>query len=70
MALPKNDDFSNRELSIEELDAIAAGSIFGDIWHYTIGGLYDAEKSFFRSHPTVAAFLGGGLLNMRSYKIS
>jgi hypothetical protein len=26
-------DFANRELSIEELDAIAAGGFFGNIWH-------------------------------------
>jgi len=29
MALPMNDDVSNRELSINELDAIAAGSLWG-----------------------------------------
>ena len=70
MALPENDDFLNCELSMEELDAIAAGSIFGDIWHYTVGGgIYDAMKGFFRSHPTLAGFLGGGLLDMRRFKI-
>ena len=26
-------DLNGRELSTEELDAIAAGGIFGDIWH-------------------------------------
>jgi len=31
MTLPTNDDFSTCELSIEELDAVAAGSIWGDI---------------------------------------
>ena len=34
MTLPSNDDFSKRELSIEELDAIAAGGLFGDIVHF------------------------------------
>jgi hypothetical protein len=29
MALPVNDDFANRELSIEELEAIAAGNFLG-----------------------------------------
>src|SRR5258708_3102752 len=29
MTLPMNDDVANRELSIEELEAIAAGSIWG-----------------------------------------
>jgi hypothetical protein len=26
-------DFANRELSIDELEAIAAGGLFGSIWH-------------------------------------
>jgi hypothetical protein len=33
MTLPTNDDFSNRELSIEDLEGIAAGSWLGDAWH-------------------------------------
>jgi hypothetical protein len=40
MTLPTNDDFANRELSIEELEAIAGGGLFGWIeseaksaWH-------------------------------------
>jgi hypothetical protein len=32
MTLPTN-DFANRELSIEELETIAAGGFFGDLWH-------------------------------------
>jgi hypothetical protein len=27
-------DFANRELSIEELEAIAAGGFFGDAWNF------------------------------------
>ena len=27
-------DFANRELSIEELEAIAAGGFFGDAWKF------------------------------------
>jgi hypothetical protein len=34
MALPTNDDFSNRELSIEELEAIAAGNFLGSAWNW------------------------------------
>jgi hypothetical protein len=33
MTLPTNDDFAIRELSIEELEAIAAGSVWGWIKH-------------------------------------
>jgi hypothetical protein len=32
MTLPVN-DVANRELSIEELEAIAAGNWLGDLWH-------------------------------------
>jgi hypothetical protein len=33
MTLPTN-DFANRELSIEELEAVAAGGFFGDAWNF------------------------------------
>jgi hypothetical protein len=33
MTLPINDDFATRELSIEELEAIAGGSVWGWIKH-------------------------------------
>ena len=34
MNLPTNNDFENRELSIEELEAIAAAGWLGDAWHW------------------------------------
>ena len=34
MALPTNDELANCELSIEQLDAIAAGGLLGDIGHW------------------------------------
>ena len=34
MALPTNDDFSNRELSIEELEAIAAGGWLSSVVNF------------------------------------
>jgi hypothetical protein len=33
MTLPLNDDIANRELSIEELDAIAAAGFWGNFWN-------------------------------------
>ena len=33
MTLPTN-DVANRELSIEELETIAAGNFFGDAWNF------------------------------------
>jgi hypothetical protein len=34
MALPSNDELAASELSIEQLEAIAAGGLFGDIGHW------------------------------------
>jgi hypothetical protein len=34
MTLPTNEEISNRELSIEELDAIAAGGWLGDAYRW------------------------------------
>ena len=30
---PSANDFTNRALSIEELETVAAGGFFGDVWH-------------------------------------
>jgi hypothetical protein len=59
---PKHDELATRELSIEELDAVAAGNIFGDAWRWAKGevngkineyktagrGLLDAGRTLFR----------------------
>jgi hypothetical protein len=34
---PKHDELATGELSIEELDGVAAGSIFGDAWRFIKG---------------------------------
>jgi hypothetical protein len=57
MALPTNDDFTNRELSIEELDAIAGGNIFGDIRHgieWGAGKITSGLKSLAQNPVTVS----------------
>jgi hypothetical protein len=61
MALPTNDDFANRELSIDELEAIAAGNWLGDAFravkneissavHFVEGPVVKAVGEFL-SHP-------------------
>jgi hypothetical protein len=59
---PNHDELSTRELSLEELDAVAAGNIFGDIYRwaksevtgkvnqYVTAGrmLYDGLRTMFR----------------------
>ena len=58
MTFPTNDDFSNRELSIEELETIAAGGWFSSIvhgiehvasviYHDAAAALQTAEKGVF-----------------------
>jgi hypothetical protein len=42
MTLPTNDDFANRELSIEELETIAAGSFWSWVGHELGTGLHYA----------------------------
>ena len=46
MALPTNDDFANRELSIEELEAIAAGGFWSWIKHEASVIAHDASVAF------------------------
>jgi hypothetical protein len=44
---PKHDELAQYELSIEELDAVAAGSIFGRIYHFIkdeVNGKVDEYK--------------------------
>jgi len=59
---PKRDELATGELSIEELDAVAAGNIFGDAWRWAKGEvtgkvnqyvtagrmLYDGVRTLFR----------------------
>ena len=56
MTLPTNDDFSSRELSIEELEAIAAGGWFGSIVH----GIEHGASAVWHavSSPTGQAIVG------------
>jgi hypothetical protein len=44
MTLPTNDDFSNRELSIEELEATAAGGLWSWIKHEASAAVHWIEK--------------------------
>ena len=53
MALPMNDDFANRELSIEELEAVAAGGLFGDILNF-VAKETRSIGNFIGHHPWVA----------------
>ena len=59
---PKRDELATGELSIEELDGVVAGNIFGDAWRWAKGEvtgkinqyvnaghmLYDGVRSMFR----------------------
>jgi hypothetical protein len=43
MTLPANDNFTNRRLSIEELEAIAAGGLWGWIKHEASAAVHWVE---------------------------
>jgi hypothetical protein len=68
MTLPMNDDFANRELSIEELEAIAAGGWLGRAWHWVeheAGKVWDGVTSpsgqaVLSIGAIVLGILGGG----------
>ena len=44
--LPNHDELANYELSIDELDAVAAGSIFGDVWNWIKGEVNDRVNEY------------------------
>ena len=43
---PKHEEPANWELSIDELDAVAAGSILGDIWNWLQGKANDKVNEY------------------------
>ena len=71
MALPTNDDFSNRELSADELEAIAGGNFLGSAWHW-VKKEVNAGINYIGHHETFhkvfagavgeAAAIGGAVL--------
>ena len=61
MTLPDNADFANRELSIEELEAIAAGGF----WSTVEGIAGDALKGL----ATVAVYGGFALLGLAALTV-
>jgi hypothetical protein len=57
MTIPTNDDFANRELSIEELEAIAGGHWWNTAVHWIeheSNSIGSSVKSFFEN-PVVAS---------------
>jgi hypothetical protein len=57
--LPMNDDFANRELSIEELEAIAAGHWWNTALH-AVEHAAGAVGSWVYHHPVESAIIGVG----------
>ena len=68
MMLAANEDFATRELSIEELDTVAAGGLLSAIGAgIRSGGFYG---SFTGPAGFVAGLAGGGLMSGLSYFLS
>jgi hypothetical protein len=65
-----NADFANCELSIEELEAIAAGGFFGDAWkfvkHEAAAVVHWAESP---SGKSTLATVGGAIANWALHEI-
>ena len=59
MTLPANDDFANRELSIEELEVIAAGGLWGWIRHEVSAVVHWVESQHipFPGGPKIPPYL-------------
>ena len=57
---PNHDELSTRELSLEELDAVAAGNIFGDAWRWAKSQVTDKINQ----HVTGARMLYDGVRSM------
>jgi hypothetical protein len=63
-------DFANRELSIEELDAIAGGSLWGWIKHEASAvGHFFAKPAVYTTLATVALTIFGGWANDKISKM-
>jgi hypothetical protein len=58
MTLPTDNDFSNRELSIEELDAIAAGGLWGWIKHEASAAVHWIEGPGLHVLGEIVKYLG------------
>jgi hypothetical protein len=56
-----NNDFANRELSIEELDAIAAANFLGDAWNKIESGAHavTSELQSIFGNPAWASVAAG-----------
>jgi hypothetical protein len=58
-------DFANRELSMEELEAIAAGGFFGDAWNFIKHEVHDvvhwagSAKGIYTLAIVVGTIIGG-----------
>lgn len=50
----------NRELSIEELDAVAGGSVWGWIKHEVGSGLKWVGEQWAKANEAIGSVLGGG----------
>lgn len=66
MTIPTDNDFSGRELSIDELDAVAGGSVWGWIKHEA-GAVVDAVGRAYGAltEAVVAGLGGGGTINIK-----
>jgi hypothetical protein len=68
MKLPNDTGFENHELSIEELDAIAAGGLWGWIKHEASAVVHFLGSEYAKAENALNSVLGGGRINITIHK--
>jgi hypothetical protein len=63
MTIPTNNDFANCELSIDELEAVAGGGLWGWIKHEASDALHWIEKNAAGAVAVIEKVLGGPIYN-------
>ena len=69
MKRPDDTGFENRELSIDELDGVAGGGLFGWIKHEVVGGREVARlRNWPRAEKPWALSVGSGHINITIHR--
>jgi hypothetical protein len=68
MKLSNDTGFENRELSIEELDAIAAAGVWGWIKHEASAAVHWIGREYGKAENALISALGGGQVNITIHK--
>jgi hypothetical protein len=68
MKRPDDTGFENRELSIDELDGVAGGGLFGWIKHEVVAAAKWLGSEFAKAENAVASALGSSHVNITIHR--